>query len=281
MIARGLRGLSDGVSWRLRSTLLEAAPQEVALSLVDDAALATAAWSLRELLVGLAPAEVAASLIGLEDETAWALRAELYPQAPGAVVASLALLDSARAWDSRERWISERGGLDAAVSGYDGARAAARSVTGLDGERAWALRKAARAAAPIAALGSLRGLASEKAWRWRDRALSRAPKAVLATIAALDDQRAWAMRVATAPRCREALDSMIGLDHAVAWEIREGTLEIWPANVVKSLGVLVSGARGGELLRRALATFPTNISLLKQAAVIATGASLTPAVMAA
>jgi hypothetical protein len=51
--------------------------------------------------------------------------------------------------------------------------------------------------------------------------------------------------------------------------------------VIKSLGVLVSGARGQELLERALDGFSDQISLLKQAAIIATGANLTRSVMAA
>jgi dTMP kinase len=143
------------------------------------------------------------------------------------------------------------------------------------------VRKAARAAAPVAAITSLRGLTGDKAWRWRGRALPHAPKAVLATIAGLDDERAWAMRLETAPRCREALDSMVGLDHALGWEIREACLDLWPPNVIRSLGVLVNGARGTELCGRALARNPRNISLLKQAALIATGATLADAVMAA
>jgi dTMP kinase len=97
----------------------------------------------------------------------------------------------------------------------------------------------------------------------------------------MDDARAWALRTGTALRCREALDSMIGLDHPTAWEIREACLEIWPPSVIKSLGVLVSGARGQELLERALDGFSDQISLLKQAAIIATGANLTRSVMAA
>jgi dTMP kinase len=104
---------------------------------------------------------------------------------------------------------------------------------------------------------------------------------VLATIAGMDDARAWALRTGTALRCREALDSMIGLDQEAAWEIREACLEIWPPSVVKSLGVLVSGARGHDLVERALAGFADQISLLKQAAIIATGANLMRSVMAA
>jgi dTMP kinase len=194
---------------------------------------------------------------------------------------SLAMLDSPRAWALRDRWIEDHGGLGPAVASYEPARAAARAVTGLEGERAWEIRRAARDAAPAAALASLRGATGERAWRWRQRALERAPKPVLVTIAGSDDPRAWEMRVAMAPRCREALDSMIGLDHPTAWQIRERCLETWPATVVKSLGPLVNGARGQELLARALQAFPENISLLKQAAAAATGGDPTPSVMAA
>jgi dTMP kinase len=281
VIARGLRGLSDGVSWKLRRSLVEAAPNEVAISLTDQAAEATPAWALRELLAEAAPAEVAASLQGLDDETAWALREQLYDRVPDAVIASLALLDGPRAWRWRDRWVRERGTLDTAVAGYVTARAAARSITGLDEERAWTIRRAARAAAPVPAIASLAGLSSDRAWRWRERMLGRAPKTVLSTIAGLDDGRAWAMRVAMASNCREALDSLIGLDHPTAWELRDTCLELWPACAVKSLGVLVCGARGKDLLRRALELFPHNISLLKQAAGVATGSNLHPTVMAA
>ena len=281
VIARGLRGLSDGVSWRLRRSLVESAPNEVATSLTDQAAEASPAWALRELLSEIAPSEVAGSLQGLDDETAWALRELLYDRVPEAVLASLALLDGPRAWRWRERWIRERGGLETAVAGYVTARAAARSVTGLDGERAWTIRRAARAAAPVPAIASLAGLSSDKAWRWRERMLGRAPKTVLATIAGLDDGRAWAMRVAMASNCREAIDSLFGLDHPTAWELRDTCVELWPACVAKSLGVLVNGARGKELLHRALTLFPDNISLLKQASSVATGTNLHSTVMAA
>ncbi|HXT99344.1 MAG TPA: dTMP kinase [Polyangia bacterium] len=281
VIARGLRGLSDAVSWRLRRSLVEAAPNEVAISLMAQAAEATPAWALRELLAEIAPVEVAASLQGLDDETAWALRELLYERVPEAVLASLALLDGPRAWQWRERWIREHGTLETAVTGYVNARAAARSITGLDGERAWAIRRAARAAAPVPAIASLVGLSSDRAWRWRDRMLGRAPKTVLSTIAGLDDGRAWAMRVAMASNCREALDSLLGLDHPTAWDLRDTYLELWPSCAVKSMGVLVNGARGKDLLRRALELFPGNISLLKQAAGVATGSNLHPTVMAA
>jgi dTMP kinase len=281
VVARGVRGLSDAASWHLRQQLLESAPGEVAQSLADLGAEVAEAWALRELLADVAPAEVAASLEGLDDETAWALRAELFARAPEAVLASLALLDVPRAWELRRRWVEARGGLERAAGNYPRARALARSVTGLDGPEAWTLRKAAREHAPVAALASLKGMTAEKAWTWRERAVGRAPKTVLSTIAGMDETRAWGLRVATALRCREALDSMIGLDHPIAWDIRETCLEVWPPSVVKSLGVLVNGARGHALLEQALAQFSDQISLLKQAALITTGASLLHAVMAA
>ncbi|HVV52819.1 MAG TPA: dTMP kinase, partial [Polyangia bacterium] len=209
------------------------------------------------------------------------LRAELFERVPEAVLGSLALLDVPRAWALRARWVELRGGPARAAGTYPRARALARAVTGLDNPEAWKLRKLARDAAPVAALTSLRGITSDKAWIWRERAVGRAPKAVLGTVAGMDDPRAWALRAGTALRCREALDSMIGLDHPAAWEIREACLEIWPPSVIKSLGVLVNGARGQNLLERALAGFSDQISLLKQAAIIATGSSLQRSVMAA
>jgi dTMP kinase len=283
LIARGLKGMADAVSWRLRRQLAAVAPREVALSLLEEgAAEAPEAWRLRHELEGVAPAEVAASLEGLDDEAAWAMRERLAPSVPDAVMLSLALLAGPRAAEMRERWLAERGGLSGpALASYDGGRVACRAVTGLDDERSWQIRRAACAGSPVAALVSLRGTDSERSWSWRERYLAWAPRAVLSTIAGLDDPRAWTMREATAPRCREALDSMIGLDHAIAWRLRETYLDLWPATAIKSLGVLVSGARGNQLLLRALAAHADSISLLKQAAAIASGGDLNPHVMAA
>jgi dTMP kinase len=282
IIARGLRGMSDATSWSLRRQLCGVAPREVALSLTESAAEGNEAWRLRLDLLTAAPAEVAASMEGLDSDPAWLLRERLAPLVPDAVMLSLALLDGARAWEMRERWLAERGGLEGpSLASYEPGRIACKAITGLDDERAWQIRRAARAGAPVAALVSLRGTSSERSWTWRERYLRWAPRAVLSTIAGLDDPRAWSMREATAARCREALDSMIGLDHPIAWRLRESCLDLWPATVVKSLGVLVSGSRGLELLVRALADHADSISLLKQAAAIASGGDLNPHVMAA
>jgi dTMP kinase len=282
ILARGLRGLDDSVSWQLRSQLRALAPQEVAFSLDGPAALGDEAWALRRDLLEAAPAEVAGSLQRLDLDAAWQLRERLWPIAPEAVMMSLARVLGTRAWQARERWLDLRGGSSGAIlRSYEGARIACRAITGLDDARAWEIRSIALDSAPVASIASLEGLLSEHAWAWRARHLDRAPKAVLSTIAGIDDPRAWTMRQATAHRCREALDSMIGLDHPIAWEIRAACLDVWPATAIKSLGPLVGDPRGCDLLLRALARHPDNISLLKQAATVATGGHLHPNVLAA
>jgi dTMP kinase len=223
-------------------------------------------------LAETAPADVAASLQGLDHDAAWSMRERLWPLAPDAVMLSLSQVPGARADQLRERWLAQRGGPDGrGLRGYEGARAACRGITGLDDEGAWAIRQAAFEAAPVATIESLYGMASERAWAWRQRHLERAPKAVLSTLAGLDDARAWQMRQAMAPRCREALDSMLGSDHPIAWEIREACLDLWVSSTVKSLGGLVDEPRGQALLARALERHADNLSLLKQASAAVLG----------
>jgi len=282
ILARGLRGLDDAASWQLRWQMRALAPREVAFSLDGAAALAGEAWALRRELSEAAPVEVALSLQRLDEEVAWQARERLWPLTPDGVMMSLARLDGTRAWQARERWLDLRGGSGGPIlRTYEGARTACRALTGLDDARAWELRSLALDAAPVSCIGSLEGLTGDLAWTWRAHYLDRAPKAVLSTIAGLDDPRAWAMRQATAHGCREALDSMIGLDHPIAWEMRASCLDTWPSTAIKSLGPLIGDPRGCELLSRALARHPDNISLLKQAATVATGGPLLSNVLAA
>ena len=151
-----------------------------------------------------------------------------------------------------------------------------RSLTGLDSERAWQLRKRVREEAPISALVSLRFVLSERAWKWRQRYLVRAPKTVFETLARVDDPRAWQMRESMAPVVKEAIDSLNELDGAEAWQLREGFADVWPSTVVKSLGRLADQPRGSELVERQLQRYPDNISLLKHVAAIAVGAHIDP-----
>jgi dTMP kinase len=84
-----------------------------------------------------------------------------------------------------------------------------------------------------------------------------------------------------APRCREALDSMIGLTDPCAWEIREACLDLWPSTTVKSLGGLVSEPRGQEMLAEALSRHADVLSLLKHAAHLVMTGRLAKRVLAA
>jgi dTMP kinase len=267
LAAFSLLGLGDPLSWRLRWELLDRAPRQVATSLRAPTPGCDQRDRLRRALLPLAPADLVASTTGDGSATAFAVREVLYASVPGAVAASLATLGDPEAWALRERWIAEHGPRNAADDGV-GARHLCRSVTGLDDERAWTLRTWARAAAPIAALASLTGLSSPAAWRWRDECVARAPKTVLATLEGLDDPRAWTLREALAADCKEALDSMWGLDDPRAWRLRDTCADAWPGAVVKSLGPLAATARGARLIEPLLARHPTDLALLKHAAVV-------------
>lgn len=269
VIAYGLRGLPDSVSWQLRRALVSAAPRWVARSLVATASEGEDAWRLRDELAPVVPAAVASSLDGHDGALAWRLRERLYGTAPDAVLSSLKRVASAQAWAVRDRWLTERGGERAALATFALAAVAAISISGLDDERAWAIRRAARAVAPVPALESLHGLTSERAWKWRNRYLASATKIVLHTVSGMDDPHAWALREAVAPMCKEALDSMVGMDGEPAWRIRAVCADVWPSTVVKSLGALAATPRGADLLTRQLARHATNVSLLKSAAALA------------
>jgi hypothetical protein len=156
-------------------------------------------------------------------------------------------------------------------STYEAAKVAAQCVSGLDCERAWAVRKRARAAAPVSAIASLKGLVSDKSWRWRRRYLVRAPKAVMQTLATIDCPEAWALRRQVADTCKEALDGMRGMGAEAAWELRDAHQDTWPSTVAKSLGSLADQPRGQALLHRQLAHYPADLSLLQHAAAVALG----------
>jgi dTMP kinase len=265
--AFGLQGLCDTISWRLRWLLLDRAPRQVARSLGAPTPDCDQRDRLRRTLMSIAPAELVASTDGDAGAAAFGLRDTLYDSVPGAVMASLGTLSHPSAWAIRERWLAEIGGMPALAHG-DKARAACRSIAGLDDERSWEIRTSARAAAPIAALASLAGLSSAAAWRWREETLVAAPKTVLATLRGMDDPRAWALREAAAPRCKEALDSLWGQDDPRAWRLRAAYADVWPGSVVQSLGALAETSRGSRLVTELLARHPADISVLKHAAAV-------------
>jgi dTMP kinase len=269
VVLAGTRGLCDDVSWEIRAALRADHPHAVARSLAGIGAIDPRAAALRSGLAALAPIEVANSLARLDDEGAWQLRDALYESHPEAVIASVAGVQGDRAWALRERWLA---GVEPTLATQpELSRLAAKSVAGLDQERAWQVRQAAQAAAPLGALTSVTGLISERSWALRERYLLRATKLVMRTLRRASDARAWQMREAVAADCKEALDSMIGLDDAAAWALRDAYRDVWPSTVVKTLGALADDARGRELVARQLRAHPDNLSLLKHASAIALG----------
>ncbi len=263
IIADGLGGLDDAVTWGLRQRLAKVAPGIIVRGLWEAAGRSPAAWALREQLVALAPAEVASSLRGLHEARAWVLRERLTEVAPLAVLASLSGDGSTRAWRWRESWLAHAGGEDAFVDPL-AARAACHSVSGLAGEKAWAWRRHARLAAPAAALASLYRLTDEQAWTWRREWLARAPRPVLRSLDGLDDERAHELRQHGLPVAPEAIGSLRGLDSQRARALREAAVARWPVAVAKSLaGPLAATPRGQALLRRLLARHPTHVGLWK------------------
>ncbi|MFZ5891871.1 MAG: dTMP kinase [Myxococcota bacterium] len=268
-VLAALNGLDDEVSWSLRLRLAERFPGAVARTLSSIAGLSPRAAELRKALVAHCPTDVAASLWRLDDEPSWALREQLFGEHPHVTASSVAWLDNERAWALRERWLSQYGARIA--SDYDTARVAARSITSLSGERAWAIRKQAHHAAPVAALWSLGACTDADSWRLRREYLTRAPKVVMGTLKATRDALAWEMRRRVAEDCKEAIDSIQGLDDAEAWQLREEHQDRWPSTVVKSLGLLSDGERGRALVLRQLEHHGANISLLKHVSAIALG----------
>jgi dTMP kinase len=271
VVARGLTGLVDEESWLLREGLAAAAPGEVAASLKWAAADGARAWALREQLAAVAPIEVAASLVRLDGARAWAMRRVLWAAAPAAVVASLAGNGSDESWAWREQFMVDQG--DAAWSDPETARALVSSVTGLDDERAWEVRRRAKHAALAATLTSLAGVVSDRAYRWREKWLERAPRPVLRSLAGLEDDHAWALRErGLSLSGKDALASVWGLASEPAWALREHAAATWPASVVAGLGPTAQEERGRALVARLLREHPRHLMLWKHAGATVTGA---------
>jgi dTMP kinase len=268
-VLAGLTGLGDDVSWELREKLQRDHPRAVAQTLGGFFGDHPRAKALRTALEREATLEVIASLGRLDDDFAWEMRERLYEKHPAAVVGSLATLGSERAWRMRQRWLDRANGQ--LGQSYETARVAAKSVTGLDDERAWGVRREVRTSAPVAVLASLEGVFGPRSWDWRDEFLSRAPKVVMLTLKRMSHPRAWQMREAVAADCKEAIDSIAWLDDAEAWELREAYADTWPSTVVKTLGPLCETSRGRALIERQLGAYSANVSLLKHAAAVALG----------
>ena len=268
-VLAGLSGLGDNVSWELREKLKGEHARAVAQTLGGFAGSDPRAKSLRIALEREAPIEVVASIGRLDDDLAWEIRDRLYEKYPAAVVGSLATLGAERAWKMRQRWLDRANGQ--LGQSYETARVGAKSVTGLDDERSWDVRREVRTSAPVAALASLEGVLGARSWDWRAEFLSRAPKVVMLTLKRISHPRAWQMRETVAADCKEAVDSISWLDDPEAWDMRDAHADIWPSTVVKTLGPLSETPRGRDLIARQLRAYPGNVSLLKHAAAVALG----------
>jgi dTMP kinase len=239
VVLGGLLGLDDEVSWELREAYRDKYPRHVARSLAG-LGMKPRAVALRAELEVHAPAEVATTIGELDDDATWTVRERLYALVPEVVVSALGGIDSERAWQFRERFLGT--GVDPSKS-YDAGRVLARSVSGLASERAWDLRRKARLSAPV----------------------------VMASLRKVAHPTAFELRRAVAADCKEAIDSLDGLDAVEAWELREAYLDTWPSTVVKALGPLADAPRGQDIVERALVAHPRNISLLKHVTGIALG----------
>lgn len=265
------RDLPDPASFELRRRARREHPG-LSLRSLGLALRSPGGWELWEELAELAPADALLCLTAVDDERAWRARERFYEASPALAelaIASLVGIGSARAEQLRSRLFEERG--RELSLGYDVSRALARSVTGLGDEAAWRFRRAARPAAPVAALASLVGVSDTESWSWRTEALRRAPKVVMATLRERTEEAAWRLRQSVVADCKEALDGLQGVDSEPAWALREASQDVWPSTVVKTLGRLADGPRGDALLERQLQKYPDNVSLLKHVSSIALG----------
>lgn len=268
LVAYGLRALGDEGSWELRDNLKAVAPYFVAKSLSGLAVQGERADAMRRELFAVEPVAVLGTVSGEDSELAWEFREALVDTEALEVVRSLKCMDSDRAWQWRDRFI-EGVGDDALYEDLEATSALLDSIRGLGNERAWQIRKRCEELAPVEVLKSLEGLSCERSWQMREQYAALAPKIVLRSFDGQESDRAWAMRRRFAPKVKEALDSMQGLDGDAAWSIREALVDTWPSTVAKSLGLLASTERGLHLMERLLAAHPQNISLLKHATQLA------------
>jgi dTMP kinase len=192
----------------------------------------------RRALFEQAPDAVLAALDDLSDDVSFELRRRARAQYPGLSLRSLGLaLQTPQGWELWQE-LAELAPADALAC-----------LTGLDDERAWALRERYAEGQPAFAqlvLGSLSGLASARAWELRER-LHRARRTDLATsyelsrvlaksVTGLADERAWQLRKEArklAPVA--ALSSLSLVRDAESWQWRSESLHKAPKVVMSTL----------------------------------------------
>jgi dTMP kinase len=171
-VVSSLKRIGSERSWELRRRLIRQAGGEPALAdpqvaapLVDSlrGLGSREAWELRRLCLEAAPVPALESLTELTDDEAWAWRARWLERAPRPVLRSLLRLDDPRAWSMR-RQVGAR------------VKEALDSMTGMDGEAAWALRAELIERWPSTAVKSLGPLyATARGRALAERALAASP----------------------------------------------------------------------------------------------------------
>ncbi|AKF80877.1 thymidylate kinase [Myxococcus fulvus] len=250
------------------------------------------AWTLREVLAPLAPAQVAASLLGQTGARAAMLRERLYAQAPTEALQGLKGDSSPQAWALRERGVRDGKLSDVllGLSGVDGEESwvvreagmqrglyaeVARSLGGLSDARSDALREALLPHDRLAVLRGTQGLDTPVARGLREALADKATKLVMRSLTGLATEEAWTLRERCAPKTKEALDSVDGMNDPRAWRLRVTHASRWPATVLSSLKGLPLGPEARVLIQRVLEAHPRKLPALRNAyAVIATAAAL-------
>ncbi|MFY2563765.1 dTMP kinase [Corallococcus terminator] len=285
-----LGGLPGLMAHQRRMAFVERFPALTARGLQglgDDAA-----WTLREVLAPLAPAQVALGLGGISGARASMMRERLYAQAPSEVLQGLKDDSSPQAWALRERGMKDGRLSDVllGLAGVDGEESwvvreagvqrslytdVARSLGGLTDARADALREALLPHDRLAVLRGTQGLDTPVARGLREALAGKALKLVLRSLTGLDSEEAWALRERGAPKTKEALDSVDGMNDPRAWKLRVEHAKRWPATVLSSLKGLPLGPEARTLISRVLEARPTSLPVLRNAyAVIATASTL-------
>jgi dTMP kinase len=253
LVARSLSGLHDESAWALREVLELSAPEEVLRSIGSDPS--PEPMALREKLFDGASSTVVCGLRRNDSPAAWRLRERALAKGElEAVLSGLSFVDSPAAWELRRAGMRE--GLVAAT---------ARSLHGLVGDAADALREHLYPKDRLATLRSVTGLDTPLARRLREQLFGLALKVVMRSLSGVDAPYAWQMRAEAITVSKEALDSVDGMDTEQAWALREGHWEAWPSTAVSSLRQLALTRRGEALIEAVLTANPRRIAVVRNA----------------
>lgn len=255
LVAYGLQGLRSESAMNFRERLKDSASFYVARSL-SGMALEPNAIRLRGELASAEPEQIALALRGNDTPEAWELRHQLEKKASKEVLLSLRGLDTPEAWDIRDKRAEKKRYNPALLE----------SLGQIDSERAWDIRERLSEDYMPWVLLSLRGLRSDRAWSWRLDNVHRAPKIIMKTLGRIDDPRAWDLRHKAMNHAKEVLDSISGVENALAWKLRTELKDKWPNTSVSSLGAGNQSERAWNFRWTQLAAYPENLLLLKHIA---------------